>query len=120
MLYEHRSAHPITRAAFARRMARHGAFALLVTVLSLGLGMAGYEYYEDLPWRDAFLNSAMLMGGMGPVDPPQTPGGKIFAGLYALYAGLVFLVVAGVLLVPLLHRILHHFHWEEKAKKADK
>lgn len=116
MLYEHRNSRPITRAAFAGRFARHAAVALGLMILSLGIGIAGYEYFEDLPWRDAFLNSAMLLGGMGPVDPPQTPAGKIFAGLYALYAGLVFLFVAGVLLVPLLHRILHHFHWEEKAK----
>lgn len=120
MLYEHHGRRPISRAAFARRMLRHGVLALLVSVLSLALGMGGYMYYEDLPWRDAFLNSAMLMGGMGPVDPPHTPGGKVFAGLYALYAGLVFLVVAGVLLIPLLHRILHHFHWEEKREKSEK
>ena len=69
-----------------------------------------------LPWRDAFLNTAMLMGGMGPVDAPKTPGGKLFAGLYALYAGLVFLIVAGVLLAPVLHRILHYLHWEGKEK----
>jgi hypothetical protein len=117
MLYEHRNKPPITRLAFAHRMAHHGALALLLTLLSLGLGMCGYMYYEDLPWRDAFLNSAMLLGGMGPVDPPKTAGGKIFAGLYALYAGLVFLIVAGVLLVPVLHRVFHHFHWEGKDSK---
>jgi hypothetical protein len=118
MLYEHRNKRPITRLAFARRMLRHGALALLVTLLSLGVGMCGYMYYEDLAWRDAFLNSAMLLGGMGPVDPPKTPGGKIFAGLYALYSGLIFLIVAGVMLAPVLHRILHSFHWEERDKQA--
>jgi hypothetical protein len=116
MLYEHRNRRPITLAAFARRMARHGVLAVLATVLSIALGMAGYMYYEDLPWRDAFLNTAMLMGGMGPVDPPRTPGGKIFAGLFALYAGLMFLLVAAVVLAPVVHRILHRFHWEEKQK----
>ena len=120
MLYEHQSRRPISRAAFAQRMLRHGALALCVTVGSIAIGMAGYMYYEDLPWRDAFLNTAMLMGGMGPVDPPKTDGGKMFAGLYALYAGLVFLLVAGVVVVPVLHRILHHFHWEEKNQKKDK
>ena len=60
------------------------------------LGMSGYEYFENLPWRDAFLNAAMLMGGMGPVDAPRTNGGKVFAGLYALYAGLVFLAAAAL------------------------
>jgi len=79
--------------------------------------MAGYSYFEDMPWRDAFVNSAMLLGGMGPVDPPNTDGGKVFAGLYALYAGLIFLIVAGVLLAPVVHRLMHRFHWEQTAKK---
>jgi hypothetical protein len=76
--------------------------------------MLGYVHYERLAWRDAFLNAAMLLGGMGPVDAPRTDAGKIFAGLYALYAGLVFLIVAGVLLAPVVHRVLHRFHWESR------
>ena len=80
-------------------------------------GMAGYAYFESLGWRDAFLNAAMLLGGMGPVEAPQTPNGKIFAGLYALYSGLVFLVVAGLLFVPVLHRLLHRFDWESDKSK---
>ena len=116
MPYEHRSHHPIPRAQFLHRMAFHGALAVGMILVSIALGMAGYEHYENLPWRDAFLNTAMLLGGMGPVNPPLTPGGKIFAGLYALYAGLVFLIVAGVLLVPVLHRVLHRFHWETKER----
>ena len=75
--------------------------------------MAGYSHFERLPWRDAFLNSAMLLGGMGPVETPATPGGKLFAGLYALYAGLVFLIVAGIVIAPVVHRMLHQFHWEK-------
>ena len=116
MLYEHHGRRPISRAAFTHRMLKHGALALFLTLGSIAIGMGGYMHYEDLPWRDAFLNTAMLMGGMGPVDPPQTPGGKLFAGLFALYAGLIFLLVAGVVVAPVLHRILHHFHWAEKEK----
>ena len=116
MLYEHHSRRPLSRAAFARRMLRHAWLALFATLASIAIGMAGYMYFENLPWRDAFLNTAMLMGGMGPVDSPRTDGGKMFAGLYALYAGLVFLLVAGVVVAPILHRILHHFHWAEKEK----
>lgn len=92
---------------------RHAAVALALLLLSLLLGMAGYAYFERLPWRDAFLNSAMLMGGMGPVDAPHTDGGKVFAGLYALYAGLLFLIIAGIVLTPVVHRVMHQFHWEE-------
>jgi hypothetical protein len=92
-------------------MLRHAAAAIALLILSIVIGMAGYEHFEQLSWRSAFLNSAMLLGGMGPVDAPQTDGGKLFAGLYALYAGLVFLVVAGLILAPLVHRIMHKFHW---------
>ena len=84
-----------------------------VVAVSLSLGMWGYEHYEHLLWRDSFLNAAMLLGGLGPVNPPQTDGGKVFAGLYALYAGLVFIVTAGLLFTPVVHRVLHRFHWGE-------
>lgn len=72
--------------------------------------MIGYVVFERLSWIDAFLNASMLLGGMGPVDPPQTTEGKLFAGLYALYAGLVFIVTAALVFTPILHRLMHHFH----------
>jgi hypothetical protein len=96
-----------------RRLWSHAAVALGLLVISLLIGIAGYRYFENLPWRDGFLNAAMLLGGMGPVDAPKTDGGKLFAGLYALYAGLVFLFSVGVVLVPVLHRLLHKFHWDQ-------
>ncbi len=83
--------------------------------LSLGVGMLGYGHFEGLPWIDGFLNSAMLLGGMGPVNPPLTAAGKLFAGIYALYAGLVFIVTAALVVTPILHRVLHRFHLNEKA-----
>jgi hypothetical protein len=112
MLYESHHIPPVSRRVFLRRMGGHFVTSAVLVAGSLGIGMAGYEHYEHLAWRDAFLNAAMLLGGMGPVETPVSPGGKIFAGLYALYAGLVFLVAVGVLLVPLLHRMLHKFHWK--------
>jgi hypothetical protein len=92
---------------------RHVAVAATLVVVSLAVGMAGYEHFEGLPWRDAFLNTAMIAGGMGPVDAPRTNGGKVFAGLYALYSGLVFIFLAGLLLAPMVHRVMHKFHWEQ-------
>jgi len=115
-MYEQRATQPLSRRHFAWRFARHFLAAQALVAFSLAIGMAGYAYFEGMAWRDAFVNSAMLLGGMGPVDPLKTDGGKVFAGLYALYAGLVFLIVAGVLLAPVFHRILHRFHWETTGK----
>ena len=91
---------------------------MMVIGLSLGVGMGGYRYFEGLTWLDAFLNAAMLLGGMGPVSPIRTDGGKLFAGLYALYAGLVVLVAAGILVAPVFHRFLHRFHLEEADRRV--
>ncbi len=111
-MYESRKHRPLSRQQFAWRLAQHAGIALVIIAASIGGGMAGYMHYESLAWRDAFLNTAMLLGGMGPVDPPHTNGGKMFAGWYALYAGLVFIVTAGLLLAPAVHRVLHRFHWD--------
>jgi hypothetical protein len=111
-MYEHRRSRPLTPRKFAQRMLRHCAVAGALLGLSLWLGMAGYEHYEQLAWRDAFLNASMLLGGMGPVNNPVTPGGKLFAGCYALYAGIVFIFTAGLILAPVLHRMLHLFHYD--------
>lgn len=110
-IYEPYSRPIITRARFAGRMLGHAAVSTFLIAISIAIGMIGYIHYERLPWRDAFLNTTMLLGGMGPVNAPQSDGGKLFAGLYALYAGIIFLVAVGVFWAPALHRILHHLHW---------
>src|SRR5262245_31103170 len=102
-MYESRGDKLISGRLFARRFVLHLAAALALAVLSLAIGMAGYMVFEHLPWQDAFLNTAMLMGGMGPVDAPKTNAGKLFAGCYALYAGVIFIISAGVVLAPVVH-----------------
>jgi hypothetical protein len=92
----------------AQRMMRSGVALLPLAAATLLLGMALYHWVEGLSWSSAFLNAAMLLGGMGPVDPLVTEAGKWLAGLYALFAGLVFLVVAGVMLAPVIHHVLQH------------
>jgi protein-S-isoprenylcysteine O-methyltransferase Ste14 len=118
-MYEHRNHPPLTRGAFFLRMLRHFLIALAFVGVSLGAGIIVYSHFEQKTPRDAFLNAAMLLlGGTGPVHTPQTDEGKIFAGLYALYAGLVFLVVAALLLTPIFHRLLQTFHWDESAQNV--
>ncbi len=113
-MYEHHRERVVPLRTFLRRVARHAAAASLIVMASLFGGMAGYAYFERLGWLDAFLNAAMLLGGMGPVESPATPGGKLFAGLYALYSGMLFLVVASIVLAPVVHRVLHRFHWHDR------
>ncbi len=111
-MFEQRHEPLLSRAAFFRRMAKYALLALGFIAVSLVIGMAGYHFIEGMSWIDAFVNSAMLMGGMGPVSELHTDAGKLFAGLYALYCGLVVIIAIGIVAAPLLHRILHHFHLE--------
>lgn len=110
--FEHRAQPVIPPQQFIVRLAYSGIVALALIAISLLVGMIGYRTFEGLSWIDAFLNAAMLLGGMGPVNYPVTDGGKLFAGLYALYCGLAVIFVAGVILAPIAHRILHRFHME--------
>ena len=113
-MYEHRKERLLPIREFFWRVFQHAGMALLLVVISLFGGMPGYVHFERLSWLDGFLNAAMLLGGMGPVELPQTSTGKLFAGIYALYSGMVFLVVAGVVLAPVVHRLLHKFHMEDE------
>ena len=96
----------------AGHMASHAWTLLPLATGTLATGMAIYHWAEGLSWPDAFLNAAMLLGGMGPVDRLHTTAGKWLAGGYALFAGLVFIVLAGVMLAPVIHAVLQHFHLE--------
>jgi hypothetical protein len=118
-MYEHRSQPILPRSRFYVRLARSGAIGLAIITPSLVVGMAGYHWLEGLGWLDSFLNASMLLGGMGPVNAPVTGGGKLFAGVYALYCGFVVLVVAGLLLAPMLHRLMHKFHLEQQGDRTD-
>ena len=108
--FERRSQPLLPRSQFARRMALYAFFALAFLCISLIVGTAGYAYFADLPTIDAFLNASMILTGMGPVDKMETTGGKLFAGIYAIYSGVAFLTFCGVLFTPIYHRFMHKFH----------
>ncbi|MBX3702185.1 MAG: hypothetical protein KF822_00245 [Steroidobacteraceae bacterium] len=115
-MYESRHQPLLHRAGFVRRVLGHATAVLGLVLASIAIGMAGYVAFERLSWTDAFVETAMLLGGMGPIHAPQTEAGKLFAGLFALYAGLVFIVAAALLLGPVVHRLLHHFHLERSRR----
>ncbi|WP_367872350.1 hypothetical protein [Luteolibacter sp. Populi] len=113
--FEHREQRPISNRRFARRMLRSGVIAGGMILVALVIGMAGYKWIVGCKdWYDAFLNASMILGGMGPVETNFTsPAAKVFSGCYALFSGLVFVAFAGFLFAPVMHRILHRFHYEE-------
>lgn len=101
-------------------MRRHTAATAGLVGATLCLGMVGYRWLEGLSWVDAYLNAAMILGGMGPVTPIHSTAGKLFAGTYALFAGLVFLVAVGVVLAPVIHRAMHRFHLDSDDASSGK
>jgi hypothetical protein len=115
-MFEHHRQPLLPGLQFMRRQVRFSLVALGIILTSLAIGMLGYHFFEGLAWIDAFLNAAMLMGGMGPVAPLTTDAGKLFAGLYALYCGLVLLISVGIFAAPIFHRFLHRFHIETDDK----
>ncbi len=116
-MFEPRRKPLLPRPAFYVRMVRSLALACAIVLVSLGLGMTGYHFFEDLPWLDAFLNAAMILSGMGPVAQIQTSGGKLFAGCYALFSGLALITTLAVVFAPLFHRFLHKFHMDTDARE---
>jgi hypothetical protein len=117
-MFESRNKRLLPRREYFRRLARAAALGVAIILFSLGIGMVGYHFFEQMPWVDAFVNAAMILSGMGPVGTLQTEGGKIFAGCYALFSGIALITIVGVIFAPVVHRFLHKFHLEDK--KLDK
>ena len=110
MLLERRHEALLPRRLFLWRLAQWCTAAIAVVLGSLAVGICGYHYLGGLAWIDSLLNASMILGGMGPVDTIKTDAGKIFASVYALYSGLALIAVVGLMLTPILHRLLHKFH----------
>ena len=110
--YERHHEKLISPQQFRQRLALHGSLALVLVLFCLGIGAIGYHLLAHLGWIDSFLNASMILSGMGPVDPLPSNAAKIFATCYAIFSGVAFLGIVGVLLAPVLHRFLHRFHLE--------
>ena len=95
---------------FAQRLAGAVGLACCVSAVALFIGVAGYHWLGQLDWVDSLLEASMILGGMGPVNPIKTTAAKLFASGYALFSGLVFIGIVGIVLTPVAHRILHKFH----------
>jgi len=112
--FERRHEPLATLPVFLRRLLRSFLAWLAVVTASLALGTLGYHHFGNLEWIDALLNAAMILTGMGPVDKIESHSGKLFATFYSLFSGIVFLTLVAVLVAPIYHRFIHHFHLEEE------
>lgn len=116
-MYENRKQKVIPAHKFVKRMLKSIAVGAAIVLICLGCGMVGYHYLEKLAWVDAFAEASMILSGMGPLSPLKTTEGKLFAGIYALFSGVIFLVVVAIIFGPIFHRFFHKFHLEEDRKK---
>jgi hypothetical protein len=110
--FEHRGEQVLSRRKFAGRMLVAIGLWSILTFVGLAIGMAGYAYFEGMSFVDAYVNAAMILSGMGPVSELKTTAGKIFAGSYAIFSGLIIVIATGFVLAPIFHRVLHRFHVE--------
>ena len=107
------------RRVFALQLLRSLVYVSGLIAVSLALGAAGYHEFAGLPWLESTLNAAMILTGMGPVDPLTTPAAKIFGIVYALFSGVAFLTMVALLLAPAVHRLFHRLHLELHGSSAD-
>lgn len=115
-MFEHKKEPLIPTHHFYYRLGKHFLIAISLILFALSIGILGYHYVEGLPWIDSFAEAAMILSGMGPLSPIHSNSGKIFAGIYALFSGLVFISVIGIISAPIIHRFFHKFHLEKKNK----
>lgn len=107
---KHERLAPLT--VFIRRLLSSLGLGASMIVVALAVGIVGYHWIAGFGWIDSLLEASMILGGMGPVNPLSTNKAKLFASAYALFSGLVFIAIMGVVLAPVIHRILHSFHLE--------
>ena len=118
--FERRHEPLASTSQFSSRLLVNGMWALGVVVAAMIIGMTGYIGFEQMSVVDAFVNAAMILSGMGPMTPLATDAGKIFAGIYAIFCGLLIFAVAGLILAPVFHRVLHKFHVSDDTGKESK
>jgi hypothetical protein len=114
--FERRHQRLISRRRFADRMLKAIGLWCILAGVGLAIGMAGYAAFEGMSLADSYVNAAMILSGMGPMGELKTTAGKVFAGSYAIFSGLLIVIATGFVLAPIFHRVLHHFHVETHAQ----
>lgn len=113
-MFEHKHQDLAPVPVFLKRVLVAVGVGIGLLMLALAMGILGYHWFAGLGWIDSLLNASMILGGMGPVDTLTAPVAKVFASFYALFSGLIFIAIIGIVLTPIAHRVLHAFHLSEE------
>ena len=113
-MYETKTQPVVPTHRFLQRMVLHVLYALLLVCVALLIGALGHMWFEPVSWHDAFLNSALILSGIGPYLVPESVGGKVFFAFYGIFVGLAFMAMLGLTLAPIAHRMIHKFHWDDE------
>ena len=116
-MYERRADELAPRSIFIKRMIASLLVALALMVVALALGIAGYHFLAGFDWIDSLLEASMILGGMGPIRELPNDASKVFASTYALFSGVIFIALMGIMLSPVVHRVMHKFHVDEEDVK---
>lgn len=112
-MYETKKQKVLSNRDFVWRLLWHVIVALLLIIFTLVVGAIGHIVFEDVDFHHAFLNTALIVGGIGTTVVPQSVAGQLFFSLFGMFVGLLFAAVVGVVLAPLIHRIVHRMHIDE-------
>ncbi|MEP6718716.1 MAG: hypothetical protein ABJB21_06230 [bacterium] len=112
-MFEHRHEKLAPLSVFLKRMVGTASIGLVLLLITLLIGICGYHWLDGLDWIDSLVEASMILGGMGPINPLTNTSAKIFASVYALFSGVVFIALMGLLLTPVVHRLMHKFHLKD-------
>jgi hypothetical protein len=115
--FERRSDKLAPVSIYVQRIAASLALAFVLILVALSVGIAGYHIIAGFNFVDSLLEASMILGGMGPVRELPNDSSKMFASIYALFSGVIFIALMGIILSPVAHRVMHKFHIDEKDVK---
>ena len=98
---------------YVQRIAASLAIAIGLMLFALAVGVVGYHLIAGFNFVDSLLEASMILGGMGPVRELPNDASKMFASIYALFSGVIFIALMGIILSPVAHRVMHKFHIDE-------
>jgi hypothetical protein len=116
-MFEHYRQPLLPRHKFLLRMVRSVIISMCILSVTIFLGILCFRAVEGYSWIDAFLNSVMIMTGVGTINAATTDSGKILTGIYSIISTFIFFAILAIIFTPVLHRVLHRLHLDVDRKQ---